>query len=177
MLQHAWKHAMYLYQDPTVCPYININRHSKIKYMKYQTVINFQPSRNHYNTITIHSGKRSIYRRIRYKILKAAVMMKTIIRVKYNEGHIGNFIVGIIFYCIGNSQWCLYNTQSKSEWLFNTQSRVQQADWLILENNEQATLNINMPTLTYSQYEEQFPSLTLHYTILTCEFDTQLHTV
>ena len=165
MLQHAWKHAMYLYQDPTVYPWNrqrNINRQSKIMSMSYQTIINFQ---------------LSIYGRIRYKILKAAVMMKTIIRVRNNEGHIGNFIVGIIFYCIGNSQWCIYNTQSKPEWLFNTQSRVQQADWLILEKNEQATLNINMPTLTYSQYEEQFPSLTLHYTTLTCEFDTQLYTV
>ena len=32
-----------------------------------------------------------------------------------------------------------------SDWLFNTQSRVLQADWLILENNEKVTLNINMP--------------------------------
>ena len=40
---------------------------------------------------------------------------------------------------------CLYATQSKSEWLFNTQSRVLQADWLILENNEKAALSINMP--------------------------------
>ena len=30
-------------------------------------------------------------------------------------------------------------------WLPNTQSRVQQAYWLILESNEKATLNINMP--------------------------------
>ena len=30
-----------------------------------------------------------------------------------------------------------------SDWLFNTQSRVLQADWLILEFNEKATLNIN----------------------------------
>ena len=29
--------------------------------------------------------------------------------------------------------------------LFNTQSRVLQADWFILEINEKATLNINMP--------------------------------
>ena len=28
---------------------------------------------------------------------------------------IGHVNIGIIFYCIGNSQWCLYNTQSKSE--------------------------------------------------------------
>ena len=38
----------------------------------------------------------------------------------------------------------LYNTQSKSDWLFNTQSRILQADWLSMENNEKATLNINM---------------------------------
>ena len=31
-----------------------------------------------------------------------------------------------------------------SDWLFDTQSRVLQADWLILENDEKATLNINM---------------------------------
>ena len=36
------------------------------------------------------------------------------------------------------------DTRSTSDWLFNTQSRVLQADWLILENNEKATLNINM---------------------------------
>ena len=29
--------------------------------------------------------------------------------------------------------------QSKSDWLFNTQSSVLQADWSILENNEKAT--------------------------------------
>ena len=32
-----------------------------------------------------------------------------------------------------------------SDWLLNTQSRVLQADWLILEINGKATLNINMP--------------------------------
>ena len=37
-----------------------------------------------------------------------------------------------------------YNTQSKSDWLFNTQSRVLQVDWFISENNEKATSNINM---------------------------------
>ena len=35
------------------------------------------------------------------------------------------------------------NTQLKSDWMFNTQNRVLQSDWLILEDNE--TLNINMP--------------------------------
>ena len=46
--------------------------------------------------------------------------------------------------CIGNSQYCIYKTQSKSDWLFNTQSRVLQADRLILENNGKATLTIHM---------------------------------
>ena len=46
---------------------------------------------------------------------------------------------------VGNSHLCLYNTQSNSDWLFTARSRVLQADWLILENNEKATLNINMP--------------------------------
>ena len=40
-----------------------------------------------------------------------------------------------------------YTTLSQSDWLFNTQSRVLQADRLMLENNEKATLNINMPYL------------------------------
>ena len=31
-----------------------------------------------------------------------------------------------------------------SDRLFNTQSRILQADWMILENNEKATLNINI---------------------------------
>ena len=44
---------------------------------------------------------------------------------------IGHVNIRIIIKCIGNSQWCLYNTQSKSNWLFNTQSIVQHADWLI----------------------------------------------
>ena len=58
---------------------------------------------------------------------------------------IGHVNIGIIFYCFGNSQRCKYNTQSKSDWLFNTQTRVLQADWLKLENNEKETLSINMP--------------------------------
>ena len=41
-------------------------------------------------------------------------------------------------YCTENSQWCIYNTQSKSERLFNAQSRVLKADWFILEINERA---------------------------------------
>ena len=39
----------------------------------------------------------------------------------------------------------VYTTLSvNSGWLCNIQSRVLQADWL-LENNEKATLNVNMP--------------------------------
>ena len=34
----------------------------------------------------------------------------------------------------------LFNTQSKCDWLFNTRSRVLQADWSILENNDKVTL-------------------------------------
>mgnify|MGYP001793576230 CR=1 FL=1 len=37
------------------------------------------------------------------------------------------------------------NTQSKSDWLFNTQSIELQAYWLILINNEKATLSVKMP--------------------------------
>lgn len=51
--------------------------------------------------------------------------------------------MGIIFSCIGNSQQRSVN----SVWLFNTKSRVLQADWLILGNNEMLTLNSNMPYL------------------------------
>ena len=40
-----------------------------------------------------------------------------------------------------------YTTLSQSDWLFNTQSRVLQADRLMLKNNEKATLNIHMPYL------------------------------
>ena len=32
-----------------------------------------------------------------------------------------------------------------TDWLFNTKLRVLQADWLVLENNEKATLDIHMP--------------------------------
>ena len=38
-----------------------------------------------------------------------------------------------------------YKHSVNADWLFNTQSRVLQADWFILEINEKATLNINMP--------------------------------
>ena len=38
----------------------------------------------------------------------------------------------------------LINHSVNYDWLFNTQSRALLADWLILENNEKATLNINI---------------------------------
>ena len=50
------------------------------------------------------------------------------------------------------TQWYQYNIQSKYGWTFNTQSRVLQADWLILENNEKATLNNNMPFCVASSF-------------------------
>ena len=54
---------------------------------------------------------------------------------------IGHVNIGIIFFCIGKSQWWLYNTLSiPSHWLFNTQSRVLQAYWSMFENNELLTL-------------------------------------
>ena len=57
---------------------------------------------------------------------------------------IGHVDIRIMFLCIRNSRWCLYNTQSKSDCLTNTKSRALQTDWLILENKEKATLNIDM---------------------------------
>ena len=50
-----------------------------------------------------------------------------------------------------------------SDWLFNTQSRVQKADWLILENIDKATLNINInieePSLKIGMSCFKIPSL------------------
>ena len=59
---------------------------------------------------------------------------------------IGHADTGIIFLCIWNSPW-RFGTLSQSliDWLFNTQSRVLQPDRIILEHNEKATLNIDMP--------------------------------
>ena len=60
---------------------------------------------------------------------------------------IGHVNACIICFFIANCQSCLHNTQSKSDWLLNTQSRVLPADWLVLESSAKATLNINMPYL------------------------------
>ena len=39
-----------------------------------------------------------------------------------------------------------------SDWLFNTQSRVLQSKWLILEHNAKATVNRNMPYFCYLRW-------------------------
>ena len=48
-------------------------------------------------------------------------------------------------YCTGKPHRSLYNTQWISDWLFNTRSRVLQADWLISANIEMASFIIDMP--------------------------------
>ena len=54
---------------------------------------------------------------------------------------IGNYLCIVLYW-----KFLMVHIQhSESDWLINTQSNVLQADWLILENNEIATLNINMP--------------------------------
>ena len=53
--------------------------------------------------------------------------------------------IGIIIYCIGNSQWCISNTQSKFDWLSSLCQSALLADGLIFENNEEGTLNIKYP--------------------------------
>ena len=39
-----------------------------------------------------------------------------------------------------------------SDWLFKTQSRILLADWLIFENDEKATLHVDMPYLCALKY-------------------------
>ena len=66
---------------------------------------------------------------------------------------IGHLTLELSSFVLEIFQWWLYNTLSiPSNWLFNTQSRVLQAYWLMLENNEKATLNINMPNQPYMNY-------------------------
>ena len=49
----------------------------------------------------------------------------------------------------------LIQHSDNSDWLFSTWSRLLQADWLILENNETATLNINMPySMAHIAYDD-----------------------
>ena len=55
----------------------------------------------------------------------------------------------------------IHKQHSVEIWLFNAQSRVLQADWLILENNEKATLNISFP---YFHSSTRNSTLLLHHT-------------
>ena len=41
-----------------------------------------------------------------------------------------------------------------SDWPFNTQSKVLQADWFTMEIIEKATLNINMPIYKYTIFQQ-----------------------
>ena len=61
-----------------------------------------------------------------------------LIRLNLSIGHsvMSNF---------GYNTMMLIQHSVNSDWLFNTQSRVLQADWLMLEYKEKATLNILMP--------------------------------
>ena len=56
---------------------------------------------------------------------------------------------------------------------YNTQLRVLQADWLILENNEKATLNINMPY--YLLHPTVFLSMVIYVpdSILQCSINSE----
>ena len=49
--------------------------------------------------------------------------------------------IGIIFYCIAIPNDSFYNTQPKSDWLFDTQSIVLRADWSTLGNYERSALS------------------------------------
>ena len=64
------------------------------------------------------------------------------------------------FYTFEIPNASLLNIQSRSVWLFTTQSRVLQADWLILGNNEKATVNFNVPHC--SDYLEENSIVALH---------------
>ena len=81
------------------------------------------------------------------EISKLTTIITTIIAAK--KGDIKNnrkisliLDIGIVF-----SFLCI--TQSKSDWLLNAQSRLLQADWLTLENNEKATI-VTCSTSTYN---------------------------
>ena len=63
--------------------------------------------------------------------------------------------IGIVFSFYWKFPMVLIEHSVISDWLFNTQSRVQQADWFILDINEKATLNIKMPWLFINNTCEQ----------------------
>ena len=65
-------------------------------------------------------------------------------------------------------EMCIYNIQSKSDWLIHTQSRVLQGDWLVLANNETMTLNIIIPYHINMQgfyFRKRFLDFLVHVTI------------
>ena len=99
------------------------------------------------------------------------------------ERHVNS---GIIFSCFGNTQWCFYNTQSKSYCLFNTQSRVLQycirrqlltfkvpiaqmklRCWMLWSKTENPSriMEINNKTLTTSKHVLFYQSLMFHFCI------------
>ena len=70
--------------------------------------------------------------------------------------------------CNGKSELYSDNIQSISDWPFNTQSRVLQADRLILEMK--ATLNINMPYYVVEETKFDTSELVTSFYILLCSF-------
>ena len=72
--------------------------------------------------------------------------------------------------CNGNSELYSDNIQSISDWPINTQSRVLQADWLILVINEKATLNINPSYYVVEETKFDTSELVTSFYILLCSF-------
>ena len=58
---------------------------------------------------------------------------------------IGHVNIGIIWSCIGNSQWCITTLSRNLIGCSTLRLEYLQADWFLVQNNEKATLNINMP--------------------------------
>ena len=56
---------------------------------------------------------------------------------------------------------------------YNTQLRVLQADWLILENNEKVTLNINMPYYLLHPTGSLFMVIYVPDSILQCSINSE----
>ena len=67
------------------------------------------------------------------------------------ESYTGHVDIGVIFFYNVNLHCWMYSTQSNADWLSINQSRVLQADWLILENNDKTTLQINMRYCVFDQ--------------------------
>ena len=80
-----------------------------------------------------------------------------LIRLWGCSSSIGHTNIVVIFSYIGNSKWGLHATQSNSDWLFITHSRVLWADWLISDNNEKASLHVIMPLWSCSS-EKTLPT-------------------